>query len=262
MKIKAALLQYEVKPSDPASNFAVFKEMFLKAKEEGVQGVLAPEFFISGYAENIEKYAESTKGKQVAALSKLCAENNMYLLGGSFAEKKDGQIYNTSLAIDNKGAIISKYRKVHLFDGEVKESDKLFPGDEWCVYDLNGVGMGMLTCFDLRFPAFIQNLTLRGAKILCVSAQWPAKRFAHWRILLQARAIENEVWVIACNSCGLGAFECAGHSMIIAPDGTIIGEADDKQVLLTADIDTEQKGYFDILRFRLPILDEIDENQI
>jgi len=260
--MKVALCQFEIAGGKIAENLSYIKKAFLKAKEQGAEAVILPELFNCGYVEDFASVAESSKGKTVNTLSKICAETEIALLGGSFAEKKDGSLFNTSLAIDSKGIIISKYRKAHLFDGEFRESDVFAAGSEWCFFGFNNFQTGLFTCFDLRFPVFIQNLALRGAGLLCCCAQWPKKRLDNWRTLLKARAIENEVWILACNAVGKGHFDCAGHSMVIAPDGTVIAEAGEGEELLIAEIDLSVKGIFDIFTHRRPILDEIDETQL
>lgn len=260
--MKVAVCQFEIAGGKTAENLAFVKKAFSKAKEQGADAIILPELFNCGYTEDFSAIAESSKGKTVNTLSKLCAENGIALLGGSFIEKKDGSFFNTSLAIDDKGSVIAKYRKAHLFDGEFRESDIFAAGSEWCIFDFAGIQAGLFTCFDLRFPVFIQNLALRGARLLCCCAQWPEKRLDNWCTLLKARAVENEAWLIACNAVGQGHFQCAGHSMVIAPDGTVIAEAGKNEELLFAEIDFEQQGAFNILNRRRPILDEIDETQL
>lgn len=259
MGFRAALLQYELAAGDVPANLALLRELFAEAKEKSADCVLLPELFNCGYNDSIAELAESNKGKTVASISKLCAEYGLTMLGGSFAEKRNGRLYNTSLAISAEGNVFAKYRKVHLFDGEFSESRHFAPGDEWVLYDYNDSKIGLLTCFDLRFPIFIQNLTLRGAKILCISALWPAARLMHWQTLLRARAIENEAWVLACNSCGNGL---AGHSTVLAPNGEIIAEAGEGQQILLADIGLADYSTGNILSKRRPILDEVDESQL
>ena len=138
--------------------------------------------------------------------------------------------------IDN-GVTTGIYRKMHLFS--LLGEDRAFSrGDGWLLADTSLGKIGVIICYDLRFPELSRRLALEGAQIICVPAQWPKPRNEHWRTLLLARAIENQLFVIASNTCGvIGKLDFFGMSMIIDPKGNILAEATDKESEILADLD-------------------------
>jgi predicted amidohydrolase len=175
-------------------------------------------------------------------------------LVGSVAEIAEGEVnrcHNTSLLFGPDGALLSTYRKVHLFDVDVedgvrfKESDTIAPGDRTVVADSPCGKIGMSICYDLRFPEFYRRLVEAGAQILTVPSAFTQKTGeAHWHILLRARAIENQAWVIAPGQVGHhdddGLRHSYGHSLIINPWGEIVAEIPQGEGFSVAEIDLEQ----------------------
>jgi predicted amidohydrolase len=172
------------------------------------------------------------------------------LVGGSFLERSasDGRSYNTSLLVDPAGTILAAYRKMHLFDVDlpgqvtVRESDGRVPGED-VVTAATALGtIGMSICYDLRFPELYRRLVRAGATLVTVPAAFTAYTgAAHWETLLRARAIENQVYVIAPNQTGTSphGFPDYGHSMIVDPWGTVVARAGDGEAIVTAPIDAE-----------------------
>jgi predicted amidohydrolase len=179
--------------------------------------------------------AESLDGKTATWLQRLAKASNAWIVGGSFAEiGHDGRAFNTSLTIDPRGAVRGVYRKMHLFDvdlGEalrVKESDNLLPGQEIGYVETPLANIGISICYDLRFPEIYRVQSRRGAELLCIPAAFTQQTGKdHWHLLIRARAVENQCFVIAANQVGEHAPRSVsyGHSLIVDPWGNVLAEA-------------------------------------
>ena len=266
--MRVAVIQFEVHAGDVAYNQKVAESHIRNAKVKGAELVLLPELWNTGYdLENLTKIAEPLTGKSVKLLQKLANELDIFIIGGSIAEKKEGRYYNTSVVINQKGEIVTKYRKIHLFSFGMHEDQYFTPGDEWVIFDTPWIKAGLIICYDLRFPELIRNLTLRGAELILVPAEWPKVRVENLRVLCQARAIENQCFLISANATGVSSStEFAGCSMIISPIGEILNEAGCQEGVFLADLDINQiekiKSKINIFNDRKRIIDEIDDNQI
>jgi predicted amidohydrolase len=153
-------------------------------------------------------------------------------------EPHGAKVYNTAYVADN-GVLAGVYRKLHLFSllGEDRAFDS---GDRWLLADTSLGKVGVIICYDLRFPELSRRLALEGADVICVPAQWPKPRQEHWRTLLRARAIENQLFVVACNTCGLiGKLDFFGMSMIIGPKGEVLAEAGEAAGEIGAHLDLQ-----------------------
>jgi predicted amidohydrolase len=143
-------------------------------------------------------------------------------------------MFNTSVLLDAGGEVAATYRKIHLFGFSDGEPKLMTAGTDVVVHD----GLGIATCYDLRFPELFRALLDGGAVALVMASAWPAKRVAHWRLLAQARAVENQMYVVACNTAGThSGTVMGGHSIVVDPWGTILAEAGDDEEVLVADID-------------------------
>ncbi len=192
--------------------------------------------------------AEPVEGNQVQLCCELARSFNVGVLLGSFSELSSDpdRVYNTSVLIDRNGRVIATYRKIHLFDVDVDadtqfcESDTVLPGEpEPVVADFEGWRIAMTICYDLRFPELYRAASDAGADILAVPAAFTARTGAvHWEVLLRARAIENQAWVIAPAQCGhhFGRRESWGHSMVVDPWGTVVAQRGASEGVVFADI--------------------------
>jgi deaminated glutathione amidase len=194
---------------------------------------------------------EDVPGFSLSPFLELAKNNAVWILAGSIAERvpNSNKCYNTSVLINNNGQIIAKYRKIHLFDVEIEdkvilESDYLIPGDTPVIADIEGVCTGLSICYDLRFPELYRYYSDNNAKILFIpSAFTKPTGEAHWEVLLRARAIENQCYVIAPNQAGLGPKEVLtyGNSLIIDPWGNILARGSDtEEEVLIADLDMQK----------------------
>ena len=185
-----------------------------------------------------EAEAQPLDGTVVRSLRSAARDLGVMVHMGSLVERDDtGRLFNTSVLIGAAGEILTTYRKVHLFgfgDGEPK---LMTQGDGPVVH----ANVGLATCYDLRFPELFRRLLDAGAEVVLVVAAWPAKRVAHWRLLAQARAVENQSYVVACNTAGTHAgVPMGGGCLVVDPWGQVLVEASaDSEEVLVADIDLD-----------------------
>ncbi len=208
--------------------------------------IVFPELWTTGYAKDVKELAEPLNGKTIKKLTETAKEKNIKIFG-SIAENH----YNTMHYISPKG-LEASYRKIHLFS--LMNEERFFAAG-------NKIGLkeniGMMICYDLRFPELSRKLTINGAEILIICAEWPYPRIEHWRTLLKARAIDNLVYVIGCNRVGNDTkFEYFGHSSVIDPWGRRMIEGGKDETLLTCEIDL---SLVKEVRKKFPVLKDIKE---
>ncbi len=237
MIINAAAIQFNVKQGDVDANLAYVRIALQKASESGTNLAVLPEMWSSGFAyKNLNELAGRTAGI-VEELLELSRSLKMVIVG-SMPEPHGEKVFNTVYVADN-GALAGTYRKLHLFSllGEDKAFDS---GDAWLLADTSLGKIGVIICYDLRFPELSRRLAVEGAQAICVPAQWPKPRQEHWRTLLRARAIENQLFVVSCNTCGLvGKLDFFGMSMIIDPKGEVLAEGGETEGAVQAPLDLQ-----------------------
>ena len=226
---------------DPADNRAVLDELAPLAGDTDL--VVLPEAFARDFGEpgsDLAPYAEPLDGPFASRLRELSTGTGTAWLAGMFevAEDPARPLNTLVLAADGR---LTTYRKIHLYDSfGYRESATISAGDlSPCRVDLDGFPLGLMTCYDLRFPELARALVQDGAEALVVPAAWVAgdRKVEHWRTLLRARAIENTVWVVAVGQPGP---RYSGHSLVVAPDGDVVVEAGEQDgVVLDAVIDRE-----------------------
>ncbi len=250
--IRAGIIQFDVKLGDVDSNLKKAKQRIRRLAGQGVRMIVLPEMWSTGFAnQELGRLSETTPGI-LDEISRLAKETNTIIIG-SLPEKVEGKIFNTAYLVDEKGGISGTYQKIHLFS--LTGEDQWFHGGQRGVVCPTSVGpVGLLICYDLRFPELCRSLTLKGAKIIVVMAQWPDSRAAHWKTLLAARAIENQVFVLAANRCGKDHdLSYAGHSRIISPYGEVLARAGKKGASITAALNF---SLLDQFRETIPCLKE------
>ncbi|WP_073762249.1 nitrilase-related carbon-nitrogen hydrolase [Streptomyces sp. CB02923] len=238
--MRAVLIQADVDHSQPFEQ-RVGALCAAVAAQRGADVVILPELWATGYFafDDYDRTAEPLDGPTVRALRDAAIDADVHLHAGSIVERGPGdELFNTSLLLGPDGALLHSYRKVHLFGHQSKESAFLKPGEIVQALD-TGIGrVGLAACYDLRFPELFRVLADDGAEMLLVAAAWPAERIAHWRLLVQARALENQAWVLACNAAGRQAdVTLGGTSLIVDPWGRIVAEADTSDAVLSAVLD-------------------------
>jgi len=258
-KLKLALVQMDIHAGEPDENYARLAELLERAVGEGDKpdAIVVPEMWNTGYAlAEIRSLADAEGARTKAFISAFCKKHGVYVIAGSIAESRaslGGAVTNTSYGFDREGNQISEYSKIHLFK-LMDEHLHLEAGDVLGRFEMEGVPAGAMICYDIRFPELARKLALDGAKVLFVPAEWPHPRLHHWRTLLQARAIENQMYVVACNRSGIsGSTHFFGHSMVIDPWGEVLAEAGEEETILRAEIDL---ALTDEVRGRIPVFED------
>ena len=226
--ITAAAIQFNVRQGDTEANLSHVCEALARVAGQGAQLALLPEMWSTGFAyRTLNELAQKTAAV-VAELQELSARHKLVIIGSQPEPAGEDRVYNTAHVIDN-GRIVAAYRKLHLFS--LLGEDKAFKGgDDWCLADTSLGRIGVIICYDLRFPELSRRLALEGARVICVPAQWPKPRQEHWRTLLRARAIENQLYVISANACGpVGKLDFFGMSMVIDPKGEVLADAGEQE---------------------------------
>jgi predicted amidohydrolase len=252
--VRVALLQLRVDDSEPAST-RIARVLDLVRAQAGADLVVLPELWVPGafgYS-GYEASATALPGEMIDALSLVAREIGAHVLAGTVIERARDVLHNTAVLIGPVGDIVHTYRKVHLFGFDHGEATFLTAGDIVSTYALpEFTTLGMTTCYDLRFPELYRLLLDEGAQLIVVPAGWPAARLDHWLLLLRARAVENQLFVIGCNQVGQQeGVELAGHSAVVDPWGRIIAEAGTDEEVLTVDLDLALVGK---IRDEFPVL--------
>ncbi|MGR3311179.1 MAG: carbon-nitrogen hydrolase family protein [Candidatus Brocadiales bacterium] len=250
-KITVAAVQLN-SGEDKEKNLKIACGLIDRATALGARVVILPEMFncYTTMAAMV-RCAENVNGPTINALTKKAKENKINIICGSIFEKaeKDGRAYNASVALNSEGEILEIYRKIHLFDVDIsgqvtfKESQGVASGNKIVTVEIEGFTAGITICYDLRFPELFRTLTLRGAQIIFMPSAFTAAtgRF-HWEALLKARAIENQVYIVAANQFGThpNGLKSYGRSMIIDPYGRVIAEAGtDGETVITSTLDMD-----------------------
>lgn len=229
--------------------------------EDGVDLIVLPELWKVGYQHfaGYPEAAEPVDGPTVRALSEVAARRGCYIHGGSLVEETPGSgLRNTALLVDPNGELAHRYSKIHVFGYASLEAQLLEAGAELCTAESPFGVVAATTCYDLRFPGLWTELVNAGAELVIVPAAWPAARREHWRLLTSARAIDNQVFVIACNSAGThGSVELGGFSRIVDPWGRVVAEAGADEGVTIAEIAPELVSR---VREEFPVLgDRLDD---
>jgi predicted amidohydrolase len=215
----AACVQFDVRPDDVAANRVAMRTGIEEAVEAGARLCVLPELWSTSFLSNFDA---ATLAAAADAERELCAlsEKHGLVVVGSTVEPADGRIFNTAFVYES-GRVRGSYRKIHLFSPNLEHRNHA-PGDEPLLVE-TGVGtLGVLICYDLRFPELARYYFHKGAELLVVPGQWPEARAQHWRTLLRARAIENQMFVVGCNRTGQEPSHKSGEPMAFPGDGRIV----------------------------------------
>lgn len=232
-----------------------------KASEGGADFAVLPEMFICPYkTDSFPAFSEPMGGPAFNTLSKIAKDNGIYLVAGSVPESDHGRVYNTSYVFDRSGSLIGKHRKVHLFDINVeggqyfKESDTLSPGDSVTVFDTEFGRMGLMICYDIRFPEMTGLMSDMGAKIIFVPGAFNMTTGpAHWELLFRTRALDGQVYMAGVSPARDkdGVYVSYGNSIVTSPWGDVVERLDEKEGLRIVSIDPEKT---EKVREQLPVL--------
>jgi predicted amidohydrolase len=260
MKVAAVQLN---STADTAANLAAADRLTRAAAADGARLIVLPEkWTVIGTDEQLLEGAETLDGPAISWARETARELGVDLVAGSIAERaKSGEkLANTCVHVDPSGEIRAVYRKVHMFDVEIdgrsySESDVEQAGQEIVLSETSGgVELGLAICYDLRFPELFRILAVRGARLVALPSAFtlPTTR-DHWEILIRARAIENQTFVIAANQVGRhsGGQRSGGRSMVVDPWGVVLAQAPDREGYIVADCDLESQRE---IRAKLPSL--------
>jgi predicted amidohydrolase len=251
--MRAAALQLN-STGDKARNVDIAERLVRAAARDGAELVALPEKWnLLGDAATLLAGAEPLDGETITAARSWARELGVHLVAGSIAERAEGhdKSFNTSVLIGPDGEIEARYRKIHMFDVDVggvayRESEHEEPGAEIVTADLGGglegVTLGMTVCYDLRFPELYRILAVRGARVITVPSAFTLDTGKdHWEVLLRARAIEKQAFVVAPNQIGETPphYRSYGRSMILDPWGVILAQAPDEECFVGAELDLE-----------------------
>ncbi len=248
--IRVAAIQMQVVSGEPRENMVRAEAMLNEAAHNGAQAALLPELWTTGYSlDRFEELAAKYANATLEFLRGTARRLNMTLVGGSFPEQREDGVYSTCYIVGSGGELLASYSKEHLFP-LLREPQYLRPGKPGGVTHTSLGPWSALICFDIRFPESARQLAYAGSRVLWVPAEWPHPRLEHWRTLLRARAIENQLFVVAANRTGPGDnSNWCGHSTIIDPWGNILAEADEEEAILMAELDMR---LVDEVRERIP----------
>lgn len=258
--MKVVCIQMNMKLGCPDENYSRAEELICKAMQEQPDVLVLPETWNTGFFPK-EKLSElccedgDLVKSRIGALAKKYKVN---IVAGSVSNIRDGEIFNTAMIFNRDGKCIASYDKTHLFT-PMGEERYYTRGDHLCVFTLDGVKCGIVICYDVRFPELIRSLALTGLDMLFVVSQWPKERIFHLRTLTTARAIENQMFVVCCNSCGTAEETVyGGNSAVMDPFGKTLALAGETEEILSATCDlqmlSEIRNSIPVFRDRRPEL--------
>jgi len=236
--MKVAVIQMNTKLGEPLRNEAHARELIESAMASRPDVLVLPEMWPLGFFPRNTAELADRDGQHIRHfLAALAREYRVNIVGGSTANSIGAHIYNTCYVFDRDGHQVAVYHKTHLFNPG-REGEVFTPGDRLATFELDGVCCGVAICYDLRFPELFRRLALSGAAIVFLPAVWPTERLIHWQTLTRARAIENQIFLVAANACGGYHHEhtLGGHSAIIDPWGEMLATAGDDEEIIQANM--------------------------
>jgi omega-amidase len=241
--MKVAVAQIACSLGNPEANLSKVRDFSRTAKEAGADLIVFPEMTDTGYSMPIiQKHASHWQSGFVCGLQEIARQLSIAIVSG-VSERDGSSIYNSQILVDAKGDIVANYRKTHLYAvAPVEEQTCFAPGDAFASFALGDLRFGFSICYDLRFPEMYRKLaTEQNVGVFLISSAWPFPRDEHFRVLAQARAIENQSYVIASNRVGKDdELWFCGNSAIIDPRGvTVAGASPDREELIHADLSQE-----------------------
>jgi predicted amidohydrolase len=264
MELRVAIGQMDIALGDAEANLRVVQQLAAEAAGKADLLVL-PELWGSGYMlERAGELADELNTGLFAAVSALARHHQLAICGSLLEWDAEAQrAYNTATLYDKDGLLRGSYRKIHLI-GLMDEDQYLGPGEVAPVLNLPWGAGALAICYDLRFPELFRRYALEGAGLILMPSEWPVQRIEHWRVLLKARAIENQCFMVACNRVGADrANTFGGHSVAIDPRGDVLVEAGDAVELVFAtlnlDVLDEVRSFMPVFRDRRPEVYALDE---
>ena len=237
--MKITCIQMDMEFCNPSENYKKAKKLVAQAMDGKPDVIVLPEMWNTGFFphENLEALSDRDGEETKKVFGALSKEYGVNIVAGSFANVKDAKVWNTACIFDREGECIAEYDKTHLFT-PMDEDGFFEKGSHLCRFSLDSNSCGIIICYDIRFPELTRSLTLDGLDFLFVVAQWPDIRIPHLDTLSRARAIENQMFVVTCNSCGkAGATTYGGNSVIYDPWGEMLAKAGSEEEIISAECD-------------------------
>ena len=241
MEVTIALAQMAISLDRPEENYQAAQSLATKAFTQEADLLVLPELWATGY--NLGRASEQAAPLDMghfALMAELAQVHGLYVTGTALEENPGGRPFNTAALYGPDGRRLGAYRKVHLW-APLGEVEHLTPGDALPVFELPWGTVAMAICYDLRFPELWRRFADAGAQLILIPAEWPIRRVEHWRLLLRARAVENQLYVAGCNRAGVDADgEFGGHSAVVDPWARVLVEGGSQPNLLVTSIDLDE----------------------
>ncbi len=259
--VTVSVVQMDVVRSDVRANLEKGVHFVKEAKKKGSNLVCFPEMWTTGFQLEANKTLCKKQDQTLQEIQKICKEHKIWLSGSILQQNSQGMPTNSHVLIDDQGNLAAKYNKIHLFSF-MNEDKYVSPGDHLEIVDTPFSKVGLTVCYDIRFCELFRSLALKGAELILSPMAFPHPRLEHYRVLIRARAIENQLFMISANQVGkedfsdLGFEEISylGHSCIIDPFGKTLVEAEeDIETVLTAEINPEESAN---IRKKMHVLDD------
>lgn len=248
-KVKIAILQMDVLWEQPEENHEKTLNL-LKKKPQDPHLFILPELWSCCYSAPFLESASQISPLLLESVRQWSRDHFCWSVAGSLPWKEEGKLFNRSWVITDAGTTAGFYDKIHLFS-LTDESDVFTPGSSPLIFQMNGFTCAVIICYDLRFPELARALAISGVELLFVVAQWPQRRIDAWKILLQAAAVENQLFVIGCNRCGTSDVLYGGQSMAISPWGEQLATLGNVEDILFVELD---RAEVEKARKRMPFL--------
>ncbi len=232
--------QVDIAWEDKSANHRQVRALVEQARPRPGALVVLAEMFSTGFSMKVPRVDEGQARPSEGFMARLARDFGVYVQGGVVNRGGDGRGLNQSVTFGPNGEELARYTKIHPFS--FAKEDKWYAGGTGpLVFDWEGIKVAPLVCYDLRFPEVFRHAVRQGAQLFTVIANWPAARTSHWTTLLQARAIENQAWVIGVNRCGKDPWLAySGRSLIVDPRGVVVADAGDGEGTVSAELDLEE----------------------
>ncbi len=238
---------------DKSANFRRVQSLLRRRRISANSLIVLPEMFATGFSMNAPEMAEPADGPTTGFMQQLATQTRSYVLGG-FARQTGQSTFNEAVCLSPSGDCIARYDKLYPFSPG-GESDHYSAGDRITVFRCGNLNVAVFICYDLRFPEAFRAALSQGADVMVVIANWPRRRHLHWTALLQARAIENQAYVIGINRCGRDPkLEYLGGSIVFDPHGRKLVQAGSRESVISAKLDARLPSQW---REEFPVLNDM-----
>lgn len=239
MMAKLYAVQLDIVWQNKQANFRKVADLLERAQIEAGSLIVLSEMFATGFCLNIDEICDGVSKETEQFLQELAEQHQAFVLGGLAVKTPDGRGANEAAVYDPTGREIARYRKMHPFS-YAGETNYFIPGTQAVTFSWTGFTVAPFICYDLRFPEIFRHAVQRQAELFVIPACWPKARETHWMTLLQARAIENQAYVIGVNRCGNDpTLTYSGRSRIVDPHGYLLADAEMEEGVICAELDRE-----------------------